>query len=177
MSFTDVQNTYWAYSYITYLYCRNAVSGFGDGSFRPTAGTTRGQFTKMLVLGFGWNLYNPYFASFNDVPGDSPYYQYIETAHLRDVISGYGDGTFRPNSLINRAQTAKMIVLAKGWRPSPPGDSRFSDVPSAYWAYGYIDTAYNKGIINGYTDGTFHPDIEVNRAQLSKMLSLAVAAP
>lgn len=177
MSFTDVQDTYWGYPYITYLYCRNAISGFSDGTFRPTAGTSRGQFTKMLVLGFGWNLYNPYFASFSDVPIGSPFYQYVETAHLRDIISGYSDGAFRPNSLISRAQTAKMIVLAKGWSPSPPGNSRFSDVPATHWAYGYIDAAYNRGIINGYPDGTFHPDVEVNRAQLSKMLSLAVAAP
>lgn len=174
MSFPDVQDSYWAYPYISYLYCRNVVGGFGDGAFHPTAGTTRGQFTKMLVLGSGWNLYNPYFASFSDVPSGSTFYQYIETAHLRDVISGYEDGTFRPNNSINRAQTAKMIVLAKGWQPSSSGSSRFSDVPSGYWAYGYIETAYNKGIIGGYPDGTFHPEVEVNRAQLSKMLSLAM---
>lgn len=174
MAFYDVPTDYWGYDHIAYLFCRGIISGYGDGTFRPNSNTTRGQFTKMLVLGMNWNLYNPYFASFSDVASDSPYYLYIETAHLREVIGGYSDGTFRPNTPITRAQTAKMLVTAKGWQPTPPGVEHFWDVPNTSWAYGYIETAYNKGIINGYSTGFFKPDLEVTRAQLSKMLTMAM---
>lgn len=174
MAFYDVQSDNWAYEHIGYLFCRGIISGYGDGNFRPNSNTTRGQFTKMLVLGMGWNLYNPYFATFTDVDPGSPYYQYIETAHLRDVIGGYSDGTFRPNTPITRAQTAKMLVTAKGWQPTSPGLEHFWDVPNTSWAYGYIETAYTKGVISGYSSGFFKPELEVTRAQLSKMLTLAM---
>ncbi|MDQ5826225.1 MAG: S-layer homology domain-containing protein [Chloroflexota bacterium] len=177
MAFYDVPGDYWAYDHIAHLFCRGIISGYGDGHFRPNNNTTRGQFTKMLVLGMGWNLYNPYFASFTDVDPGSPYYQYIETAHLRDVISGYSDGTFRSNTPITRAQTAKMLVVAKGWQPTAPGMEHFWDVPNTSWAYGYIETAYSKGVISGYSSGFFKPDLEVTRAQLSKMLTLTMQTP
>lgn len=177
MAFYDVPGDYWAYEHIGFLFCRGIISGYSDGNFGPNNNTTRGQFTKMLVLSMGWNLYNPYFASFTDVASDSPYYQYIETAHLREVISGYSDATFRPNTPINRAQTAKMLVVAKGWQPTPPGLEHFWDVPNTSWAYGYIETAYSKGVISGYSTGFFKPDLEVTRAQLSKMLTMAMQTP
>ncbi len=173
MSFSDVPGSYWAYSYIDSLYCRSVIGGYGDGTFRPANNTTRGQFTKMLALSFGWNLYDPAFPTFSDVPPGSIYYRYIETAYLREIISGYQDGTFRPNEPISRAQTAKMIVSAEGWQPIYPAFPPFSDVPAEHWACGYIQAAYNNGIVTGYSDGTFHPAAQVSRAQLSKMLTLA----
>ncbi len=89
------------------------------------------------------------------------------------VITGYTDGTFRPNSEVTRAQFAKMLVGAMEWEIVTPQSPTFSDVPADYWAYNYIETAAAHGVISGYTDGTFRPVANVTRAQLAKMIFIA----
>lgn len=174
MNFSDLPDTHWAYSYVSYLFCRNVISGYADGTFRPENYTTRGQFTKMVAIGMGWNLYNPYFPSFIDIAPGSDFYQYIETAHLRGIINGYEDGTFRSNNNITRAQASKMLVLANGWEIVNPPSPTFPDILPGHWAYGYIETAIRHGIIGGYSDGTFRPNVPLTRAELSKMVALTL---
>lgn len=89
------------------------------------------------------------------------------------LITGYSDGTFRPNSDVTRAQFAKMLVGAMGWPVVTPQTPSFSDVPADYWAYGYIETAAAHGVLGGYSDGTFRPSADVTRAQLAKMIFIA----
>lgn len=177
MRFTDLPDSHWAYQYVAYLYCRNVVSGYSDGTFRPNNASTRGQFTKMVVLGFGWTLWNPYWPSFNDVPPGSDFYEYVETAHLRGIINGYDDGSFRPGNPVTRAQATKMLVLAHQWTVIYPPNPSFWDVQPSHWAYGYVETARSAGIIGGFGDGSFRPDLVVSRAQLCKMLALTVQIP
>jgi hypothetical protein len=174
MRFSDLPDTHWAYQHIAYIYCRGVISGYADGTFRPDAGSTRGQFAKMLVLAMGWSPYVPQYPSFSDVPPDNPFYQYVETAYAWGVITGYADGTFRPMANITRAQTAKMVVLAKQWPPLNPPQPTFWDVPSDHWAYSYVETASSRGIVGGYADGSFRPGNLLTRAQLSKMLALCM---
>ena len=55
MRFSDLPDTNWAYTYVSYFYCDGAVGGYDDGTFRPNRGSTRAQFAKMLVLwALGW---------------------------------------------------------------------------------------------------------------------------
>src|SRR5207253_5914387 len=93
ISFTDVQASDYFYEPVRYLYCRGVVSGYGDGTFRPYNLTTRGQLTKIVVLGFGMPIYAPPTPTFNDVPTTHTFYQYIETAyHSNGIVSGYTCG-------------------------------------------------------------------------------------
>jgi hypothetical protein len=128
----------------------------------------------MLVLGMRWVPYEPLYPDFNDVPAGSTFYSYIETAFQHGTVSGYEDGTFRPNNPVTRAQVAKMLVIGAGWTIYTPGTPTFPDVPSSYWAFAYIETAFAHGIIAGFADGGFHPDQPVTRAQLAKMVDLAM---
>ena len=57
ISFSDVHDTDYFYQPVVYLYCQGIISGYADGTFRPYNNTTRGQFSKMIVLGRGWSLY------------------------------------------------------------------------------------------------------------------------
>lgn len=173
MRFLDLPDTSWAYSYVANLYCRDIVSGYSDGTFRPNADNTRGQFTKMLALSFAWSLVTPQSPSFSDVPPGSPFYSYIETARSLGVLGGYSDGTFRSNDPLTRAQAVKMIMVAHGWPPEDSQPQVFTDIPPEHWAFGYIQAAYSHGIINGYADGTFRPQDTVTRAQVAKLLTLA----
>jgi hypothetical protein len=177
MRFSDLPDTHWAYTYVSYLFCNGVISGYADGTFRPGEGTTRAQLSKMVALGFGWTLYYPLTPDFSDVPPENPFYQYIETAYIRGVVTGYLDGTFRPGNPVTRSQVTKMLILAKGWAPSYPPFPSFADVPADNWAYGYIEASYSRGIVTGYSDGTFRPGLPVNRTQFSKMLTLTLQEP
>jgi hypothetical protein len=172
--FSDVCPNYWAYSFIEFLAQRGIISGYADGTFRPNSTATRAQLSKMVVVARGWPITTPPTPTFRDVPATHAFYQYIETARAHNVISGYADGTFRPNNVVTRGQTAKMIVTAFGWALNTSGGPHFSDVPSSNAFYAYIETAFNRGIVTGYADGTFRPNASVTRAQLSKMLYLAM---
>jgi hypothetical protein len=173
MRFYDLPDTHWAYQYVSYLFCRGAVSGYPDETFRPNEGSTRGQFAKMLVLGLGWMPYNPIYPTFSDVLPGSTFYTYIEAAYLRGAVQGYPDGTFRPSAPVTRAQAAKMLVTGKNWSLYSPPWPAFTDVPLGHWAYAYVHTAQQHGVVVGFPDGTFRPDALVTRAQLAKMVAIA----
>ncbi|MEO8286652.1 MAG: S-layer homology domain-containing protein [Chloroflexota bacterium] len=197
--FSDVAYSFWAYDYIEYLASRSIVGGYSDNTYRPSNPATRGQFSKMASLGAGWPLVNPPAPSFADVAQGSTFYTYVETAYGQGVISGYpcggvgepcGAGNkpyFRPSSNITRAQIAKIIVAAQGWPLLNPPQPTFSDIPAGSTFYQQIETAFSKGIISGYTCNNpepcdpmnrpyFRPNNNATRAQLSKMLALALQA-
>jgi hypothetical protein len=176
MQFSDLPDSHWAYSYVSYLFCRNVVSGYGDGTFRPNSGSTRGQFSKMLVLALDWVPYSPLNPTFTDVAPGSTFYSYVEAAYLHGVVGGYPDGRFRPNNALTRAQVAKMVVLGRGWPLLTPVVPTFPDVPASHWAYSYIETASAHAVVGGFDDGQFRPELPVNRAQLAKMVALTAQA-
>ncbi|MBN2793971.1 MAG: S-layer homology domain-containing protein [Clostridia bacterium] len=81
-------------------------------------------------------------------------------------VSGYPDGTFRPNEGITRAELATMFTRILNLEIAP-NTERFPDVHTDHWAFGYIDAATRAGIFSGYNDGLFRPDQIVTRAELS----------
>src|SRR5262249_30505204 len=157
MSFTDVQPSDYFYEAVHRLYCSSVISGYSDGTFRPYNNTTRGQLSKIIVLAKGWVAECPIMRHFSDVPPANPFYCYIETAYARNVISGYSDGTFRPENNITRGQLSKVIVQAAGWPVVCPTPGHFTDVPADHPFFCYIETAFSHGAIAGYADGTFRP--------------------
>ncbi|PZS06120.1 MAG: hypothetical protein DLM69_00430, partial [Candidatus Chloroheliales bacterium] len=132
------------YPFVHWLAERGIVSGISYGYYAPNANTTRAQFTKMIVAGFGYPLINPPTPYFSDVPTNYWAYQYIETAHAHNVIGGYNQAQcaaighaypcFGPNDNITRAQIVIIVVNAKGWTLNTPGTPTFSDVPANSFA-------------------------------------------
>jgi subtilisin family serine protease len=175
--FDDVPPSHWAASYIQWFYCRGYVSGYGNNRFGPDRFTSRAQFAKMIVLSENWPLVTPATPSFVDVPSAFWAYAYIETARAHGVVSGYADGTFEPVSNITRGQLAKILVQSQGWTPIQPARPTYSDVGPDHWAFGWVETVYRHRVASGYSDGSFRPRQYVTRAQLSKMLYLAVSQP
>jgi hypothetical protein len=172
-----VQPTDYFYEAVRYLYCAGVISGYSDNTFRPYNNTTRGQLSKIVVLAQGWAIYTPPQPTFSDVPTTHTFYQHIETAYQHGVISGYADGTFRPQSDVTRGQLTKIVVLSEGWTPINPPQPTFSDVPPSSPFYGYIETAYSSGIISGYSDGTFRPGNSATRGQIAKIVHNALGSP
>ncbi len=175
MTFSDVNPTDYFYEAVRYLYCAGVISGYADGTFRPYNNTTRAQLSKIVVLAEGWNLDCPGTGHFTDVPLDHPFFCYIEMAFDHGIVTGYGDGTFRPDNNVTRAQLSKIIVLAQQWPIDTTGGPHFSDVQATDPFYSFVETAYNRGVITGYADGTFRPNNSATRGQICKIVCEAIS--
>jgi len=90
--------------------------------------------------------------SFSDVPPGSTFYTFIRCLACRGIISGYSDGTFRPNSEVTRGQLAKIVSNAAGFSDDP-GAQIFEDVPSSNTFYQWINRLTRRGIMSGYSCG------------------------
>jgi hypothetical protein len=110
--FSDVPPGSVFYPYIETAYNRGVLSGYSDGTFRPSSAVTRAQFAKLLVGTRGWPITTTGEPHFLDVPPANPFYSYVETAFAHGIISGYADDTFRPAANVTRGQLAKMIYRA-----------------------------------------------------------------
>ena len=115
-------------------------------------------------------------ATFGDVKEGDNYYEAIETLNKLGILTGddeNNDGVmeYRPNDSITRAEITVIVARIQGQTGAvAQADTVFTDVPSTYWASGYIASATNQGIINGYGDGTFGPDDKVLYEDVIKML-------
>jgi hypothetical protein len=181
ITFTDVGPADYFYVAVQYLACHGVISGYADNTFRPYNNTTRGQLTKIVVLGEGWTIYTPPVPTFSDVPLNSTFYPYVETAYNRGIISGYADNSFRPGNNVTRGQLSKIIVLAEQWTLYTPPIPTFRDVPSEYTFYAFVETAYYHNIISGYGCGSgcreFRPGNSATRGQICKIVYLATTQP
>jgi hypothetical protein len=113
-------------------------------------------------------------ASFSDVPSDNPYYAAVESLKNLEVVSGYSDGTFKPDQSVNRAEALKMVLLTDSIKVSQGlYATGFPDVKLSDWFSGYVFNAQNLHIVAGNPDGTFAPGRLVNKAEFLKMAELA----
>ncbi len=93
------------------------------------------------------------------------------------VISGYPDGTFKPDNYVTRAEFAKMLVVALDLSPDAGAAAEFADAASIpAWAKGYVGAAVKAGLIKGYEDKTFRADRQITRAELAVMVARALKA-
>ncbi len=100
-----------------------------------------------------------------DIAGHWAEYSIKELLTL-GAISGYPDGTFKPDKIITRAEFT--TVLAKSFQLENRGEKTFIDT-EAHWAKNYIAAAVAEGIVNGYDTATFGPDNPVTREQMAVM--------
>lgn len=92
----------------------------------------------------------------------------IEALAARGAVSGYEDGSFRPNGQVTRAAFAKMLMLALQLEDSE-GSSSFSDVPQEAWYASAIAAAEKLGIAKGKSDGTFGVNERITRQDMAVM--------
>lgn len=105
---------------------------------------------------------------FSDAEG-SPYQREIQTLAAYDLLSGYGDGTFRPDATVTRAEFCAMVSSALDL---PSGDwGRFSDVSSGAWYSGAVSAMADMGFFTGFGDGTFRPNDTISYEQMVTALS------
>ena len=145
------------------------MSGEEGARFYPDRAMTRAEMAQVL-----YNLLASYppvtGGSFSDVSDSAWYATAVNTLVELDVLSGYEDGTFRPNNAVTRAEF--VTAVCKCFDLTDGADSGFSDVSG--WASGYINAAVERGWIVGMGDGTFQPNANLTRAQVTPILNKAL---
>ena len=109
-------------------------------------------------------------ASFPDVEGHKNQTA-IDALVDQKIINGMGNGLFAPNETMTRAQFCSIVVKALGLTPTYKGI--FTDVASGKWYAGYVDTAYEAGIVTGVGDNKFSPEGTITRQEAAVMVARA----
>lgn len=145
------------------------IAGYPDGTFKPGKEVTRAEAVRMFVtlVNEGKELPKNPTTKFKDA-NNKWYSDEINFAVSKGFISGYSDGTFKPNQGITRAEFAQMIAVFV--KDGYPGSSNFKDV-KGHWASNAIDQLYGNKKIKGFPDGTFKPDQKLTRAEAVTVLN------
>jgi hypothetical protein len=120
---------------------------------------------------------------FTDVPESNTFYAPVRCLACQGIMSGYSDGTFRPNNDITRGQLSKIVANSAGFN-EPVSGQTFEDVSPTHTFYQFIERMASRGIIGGYACGGvsepcgsgkpyFRPSANATRGQISKIVSEA----
>jgi subtilisin family serine protease len=195
ITFTDVDESNVFYPFIRCLACRNIISGYADGTFRPFNDITRGQIAKMVSNSAGFDE-EPGPQIYEDVPEDSTFYRWINRLTNRGHMGGYDCNSvpeepcippdnrpyFRPNTTATRGQLSKIVANAAGLTGTPTGQ-RYTDVAPGHPFYDWIMRLSDLGAMSGYDCGGpgepcddenrpyFRPFNNVTRGQASKIVA------
>ncbi len=134
-SFSDVPQSFWGYSAISALSDAGIINGYAGNVFKPNKGLTRAEFATIVARAMGIKVAGKKTKAFKDVGG---HWAEGSIAALSEnkFIGGYGDGTFRPNSYLTRAEAVKMINKAVRMEVKIQVEKqKFSDLKPSHWAY------------------------------------------
>ena len=146
------------------------VVGYPDGMVRPSGNITRAEAATIFFRLLTDDSRNQFWMTTNaysDVNRGDWFNNAVSTLSNAGIISGYPDGTFRPNAPITRAEMSKIIALFAKLNKS---EDRFNDI-AGHWAEAYIKLAAGNGWIAGYPDGSFKPQQNITRAETMTMIN------
>ena len=116
-------------------------------------------------------------AAYSDVEAGTVVSEAVGILSNLNILTGFEDGTFKPDETVTRAQMAAIICRTLGYEDqakSSAGSTVFNDVAADHWASGYINVAQAQQIINGYGDGNYGPEDKVTYEQAVKMIVSAL---
>ena len=143
------------------------IVGYPDGTVQPNGKITRAEVATIFFRLLSDDTREAFWSSTNDysdVSADKWYNNAVSTLSRLGVISGYPDGTFRPDASITRAEFAKIAVSFCKYG-STTYSGCFSDVKASDWFSTCVETAKTSNLIAGYPDGTFRPNNAITRAE------------
>lgn len=168
--FRDVSKDHWAFVYIADLADRGVINGYEDGSFKPSKTVTRAEWSKIMVDAAGVQVSddNVYFTDMANHWAN----KYVNAA--RNYLTGYTDGSYRPNQAATREDVTVAMVRLKGYDLSEVDYStlsKFTDVDSiSNSAKGYVSVAIQNNLISGFEDNTFRGQDTLTRAEAATLL-------
>ena len=175
LPFTDVQEDYWAYNAIQYVYGEGLMAGTSGSTFNPEGATTRGQIVTILWRLAGNPVVN-YLMDYSDVDPAAYYAEAIRWATSEGIVGGYGGGVFGPDDAITREQLAVMLwrfAQHAGYDTTQGGMAirEYVDYEQiSDFALEALNWAVSAGIINGTSTTTLSPSGSATRAQVAVIL-------
>lgn len=140
--------------------------------FCPSAAVSRAEVATFLIRALGESASEPYQGLFSDVPAGQWYTAPVERAAGLGITSGYGDGSFRPDAPVTRAEMSALLLRALGEDSNladPVGT--FNDVPIGAWFAPYVEQMQRSGYTLGCGDGAFCPDAQVRRDEMASFVA------
>lgn len=176
---TDISN-HWAYSAISYMLNNGLMSGMTAYKFEPNTNITRAMFVSLLYRLAGRpnvSLSASSSNSFSDVRDQNSYYYYaVAWASSNGIVSGYTDGTFKPDNLVTREQCASFLYRFARYKNlnlnySNSSLNQFTDVGQvSSYALIPMKWAVSRGIMSGTTTTTLSPQTTCTRAMSAQLL-------
>ncbi|MFB5674674.1 S-layer homology domain-containing protein [Paenibacillus terreus] len=178
---TENLSAHWAGDQVKRWVAIGYLSGYSDGTVKPDASITRAEFIALVnrtfILPPSSVTVSTYGGSsaFSDLPASGWAYNAVMSAVQAGYLSGYSDGTIRPNEKVTRQEAAAIIAKVNGLTPRPASSlSGFSDYDEiASWSKGSVAAVIGQGYMSGYPDGTFKPEKPLTRAEAVVLLDAA----
>ncbi|MGM9591550.1 MAG: S-layer homology domain-containing protein [Oscillospiraceae bacterium] len=172
LPFTDVPEDAWYYEELYYVYAHGIMKGTTQTTFSPDATSTRAQVVTVLYRLAGSPDVSGLAEPFKDVPDDYWCRDAIIWGYNEGVIKGFTPTRFAPAEEVTRAQLVTMLYRYAG-SPGAEGDlSMFTDAADIAGPYRAAAVwAVENGVVQGYKDGSFRPDLPISRAQLAVILA------
>ena len=146
------------------------IMGYPDGTVQPEGEITRAEACTIFFRLLTDSSRDYYFArtnDYSDVNRGDWFNNAISTLSNAGIVTGYNDGTFRPNQPITRGEMAKIIANFANLKH---GGKTFTDL-AGHWSKSYVELAAGNGWIAGYPDGSFRPDQKITRAETVTMIN------
>ncbi|MGM7634686.1 S-layer homology domain-containing protein [Bacillus sp. Hm123] len=167
----DMKSSYRFYESVWSLTAKGVLVSEDDDSLKvaPNKLVTRAEAADMItaILGLERESNHP---GFRDVTKENVNYDSIAALAERGIITGFKDGTIKPNEILTRAQMAKMISLSFKYKTNANAVIPFKDVVKGNWAVPYIDALVRSEVTNGTTATTFSPHHKLTRQQMALFL-------
>lgn len=138
VAYSDIAAGHWAAQAIHQVSTSGIMKGYADGSFKPNQTITRAEMATILSRLVKNAQENA--VTFSDIAGHWAQAA-VEMTARAGIITGYEDGTFRPNQSLTRAEAVTIINRALGIAPLTSAAPKWTDVPAQYWAFGSIQAA------------------------------------
>ncbi|MEC0370563.1 S-layer homology domain-containing protein [Paenibacillus chibensis] len=179
---TDITG-HWAQSEIEQLASKLIIKGEPDGRFAPGRAVTRAEFASMLFRALDLSAEGNDAPAFKDVGGAAWYSQAVGLAARLGIVTGYEDGTFRPNRTITREEMAVMaerairLIDQMKATASEPNGPIFKDAGRiSAWAKTAVEFTASQGLVTGLPSGEFKPDQTTSRAEAAVMIKRILVA-
>lgn len=170
--FKDLGGFEWAYESIDELVKAGIISGTSETTYEPQRSITRAEFCKLIAAAFGFEASDASI-SFSDVKSDAWYYLVVISAAKAGIVTGYEDGSFRPEASITREEMAAMLVRAfkAAGVEVPEGEMTFADADEmGDWSVDLIASLVKMGIVSGRGNNRFVPRDNLTRAESAKVI-------
>lgn len=172
LPFTDVPAGAWYYDDLYYAWFNGLVKGTSDTTFDPDAVSTRAQAVTVLYRLAGAPDMSGVSEPFSDVSNSHWGRDAIAWGYKTGMVKGYDAVTFGPEDELTRAQFVTMLHRFAG-SPKASADLKAfkdsADIMNDYRAA--AQWALEEGIVTGFEDNTFRPDVTIDRAQLAVILA------